>query len=302
LASKTQLERLREAERELETQLIKLRKRIRLAERGENRRIKDADKYIARTNKLIAKTNREQEKIQEKQLAKLERFLGDTFETLGEAREALTQQTRKATKRERLAFLTVEKEKQLKRGHVKAAERIEREITGAKLNANKQSYTIRQLSKIENQQVIDFLQDKRSFERVGLNYLKPNERITVSVPYRYFDSDGKTHTARAVGRKVFQSWPQLQAHINNKYFGAKQDSYTEDWLGSIEIIKFPDEYQYKIERGRQTDVKNTRRVRVRKYVAEEKRKFKQVERAKRNKLKAENKELKRQLKAQKKGR
>jgi len=293
LASKTQLERLREAERELETRLTKLRKQIRLAERGQNARIKDANKYITRTNKMIARSMREQSKIQEKELTKLEHFLGESFETLSEARLALTTQTRKATKRERLAYLTVEREKRLKRGQVKAAARIEREITGAVLKPERQSYTIRQLSKIENENILDFLTDKKTLSQIGTGYLLPNERITISVPYEYYDTDGRIHIGHARGKKVFQDWGGVQKYIEQGNSGigpAIQDGSIKslDWLARIEIIKFSDAYQAAIEKGRQTDTKNARRIRVRKYNADQKRALKQ-----------EIKSLKKQLKGRK---
>jgi hypothetical protein len=307
LASKTQLERWREAERELETQLTKLRKQIRLAEHGQNARIKDANKYITRTNKMIARSMKEQSKIQEKELAKLEHFLGESFETLSEARLALSEQTRKATKRERLAYLTVEREKRLKRGQVKAAARIEREITGAVLRPERQAYTIRELSKIENQNIIDFLTDKKTLSEIGTGYLLPNERITISVPYEYLDTDGRIHIGHGRGKKVFQDWAGVQKYIEQGNSGigpAIQDGSIKslDWLARIEIIKFSDAYQAAIEKGRQTDIKNNRRIELRKHFAKKKRKEKaktrEKERALKAQIKAQAKEIK-QLKGRK---
>lgn len=304
MANKTAIQKLRESERDLESQLAKLRARISKAERGENKRIKDANRYIARTLRNIERTSRAQERLQERELEKLERFLGETFESVTEAREALSKQTRKATKRERLSEALKLRSRETKRG-AREAERLERESGAARLDPQKPSYTIRQLSRLENQQVIDFLSDKKTFHNVGLNYLQPNERITVSVPYKYIGTDGKQHTGYGIGRKVFRSWDELQLYIRVQYFDGFPES--EEWLGRIEIIKFPTEYQYAIEKGRQQDVKNTRRKGVRKMFSDRKREAKKKDKArsdeklaKKNvqlaKERAKNKELKRQLK------
>jgi len=300
LASKTALQRLRESERELESQLAKLRRQISTAERGENKRIKDANRYIARTLRTIERTSRAQERLQEKELSKLERFLGETFETVGEAREALSKQTRKATKREKLSEAL-----RLRQRPSKAAQReatkLEREVKGQKLDPNRLKYSIRQLSEIEHQQVIDFLSDKKTFQSVGLDYLQTDERITVSVPYEYMGTDGRHHTGYGVGRKIFRTWDELQAYIRVQYFSESPNE--EDWLGQIEIIKFPSEYEYRVERGRQTDTKNTRRKAVKKMFTERVKKAalkaKASEKRKVAKLKEQNKELKRQLKGRK---
>jgi hypothetical protein len=303
LARKTALEQLREAERELETQLRALRERIAVAERGENKRIKDANKYIARTLKGIAKYSREQEKLKEKELEKLERFLGETFESVEEAREAVQKQTRKATQREKQAHaLTLRKkatevksEKQAERLRKEAAQ-FERESRGEKLDPKKPSYKVRQLSEAEHQSVVDFLTDKKTFNDAGLGYLQPNERITVSVPYRYFGTDGRVHTGHALGRRLFQNWQQFQAYLIS-YIG--EDS-TDEWLGSIEIIKFEGTYDWRVERGKQTDVINKRRkdLNEKRKVRERGIKAKERERSAKQKakLQAENKELKRKLK------
>ena len=265
MATKTLLTRLRESERELESQLAKLRSQIREVKRGENKRIKDANRFIDRTLRKIEHANKAQEKLQEKELTRLERFLGETFETVGEAREALGRQTRKATKREKLSEALRLRQRPSKRAQHEA-ERLEREVRGQKLDPNRLKYSIRQLSEIEHQQVIDFLSDKRTFQSVGLDYLQPDERITVSVPYDYMGADGRRHTGYGVGRKIFRTWDELQAYIRVQYFSEAPDD--ADWLGKIEIIKFPSEYEYKIEKGRQTDTKNTRRKAVRKMYSD----------------------------------
>ena len=249
---------MRESERELAARLESLRRKIVVAERGENKRIKDANKYIAKTLKNIARTSREQEKIQEKELEKLERFLGESFETLEEARSALGTQTRKATKREKLSEALRLRQSKSPIAQRQAV-RLEREVSGRKLDTRKPAYTIRQLSELEHQQVIEFLSDKQSFDKVGLDYLQPNERITVSVPYTYIDGNGRRKTGYGIGRKVFKSWTDLRAYIIRQYFGDEIDTDTEDWLGRIEIIKFPTEYQYAIEKGRQDDATKVRR-------------------------------------------
>ena len=64
MATKTLLTRLRESERELESQLANLRSQIREVKRGENRRIKDANKYIARTLLTIERTSKAQERLE----------------------------------------------------------------------------------------------------------------------------------------------------------------------------------------------------------------------------------------------
>lgn len=264
MANKTALERLRESERELSAQLDKLRSQIRKVEKGENKRIKDANRYIARTLRNIERTTAAQEKVQEKELEKLERFLGESFETLEEARQALGQQTRKATKREKLSEALRLRARGTKTA-AKKAEFFERSAGAARLDVKKPAYTIRQLSALENQQVLDFLTDKKTFHNIGLGYLEPNERITVSVPYKYIGTDGKEHTGYGIGRKVFKSWDELQAYIRVQYFNETPGA--EDWLGKIEIIKFPSDYEYQREKGRQQDVRNTRRVAVKKMYA-----------------------------------
>ena len=300
MVTKTLLTRLRESERELESQLAKLRSQIREVKRGENKRIKDANRFIDRTLRKIEHANKAQEKLQEKELTRLERFLGETFETVGEAREALGRQTRKATKREKLSEALRLRQRPSKRAQHEA-ERLEREVRGQKLDPNRLKYSIRQLSEIEHQQVIDFLSDKRTFQSVGLDYLRPDERITVSVPYDYMGADGRQHVGYGVGRKIFRTWDELQAYIRVQYFSEAPDD--ADWLGKIEIIKFPTEYEYRIERGRQTDTKNTRRKAVRKMYSDRRKardkKRRAAENARAAKLKAENKELKRQLKGRK---
>jgi hypothetical protein len=271
LAKKTQLEILLEAEKKLTADLAKLRSQIRLAERGQNKRIKDTNKYIQRALKSIVRSTKQQEQIQEKELEKLERFLGESFETLAEAKEALQKQTRKATKREVLADLQLKKkqtEKQIQSAKTERAKKkaqtrvknLEAQISGRKLNPEKATYTVRQLSNIEKQNIIDFLTDKKSWSDIGNGYLKPNERITVSVPYRYIGTDGKKHTGRALGRKVFKSFAELQSYMV-RYMG--EDS-TEDFLGDIEIIRFNSNYEYDVERGKQTDVIEKRRKDVKK--------------------------------------
>lgn len=312
MVKKTQLEKLREAERELSAQLGKLRSQIAAAEKGLNKRIKDANKYIARTNRIIAKTAREQERIQEKELAKLERFLGETFETVQEARQALVKQTAKPTKREKLAYLQTEKQKlevsasksksekqrTLKRKQIAA---IEREIEGRKLDPSKPTYKVRQLSDLEKQRILDFLTDRKSWNEIGTGYLQPNERITVSVPYRYYGPDGRQHIGHALGRRIFRDWAAFQAYLIS-YIG--EDS-TEDWLGDIEIIKFENEYNYRVERGRQTDTIHKRRKEVKALLKGREKKLKEkiraTERKKQEKLKEQNRKLKAKLKGRKRG-
>jgi len=275
LARKTQIEILREAEKKLASDLSRLRKQIKSAERGENTRVKNANKYIAKTLKAIEKTSREQEKIREKELSKLEKFLGDSFETLTEARQALVKQTAKPTKREYLAEAlnlrkkaessSSAKEKQRK---IKLAESYERAGTGKKLDPKKPVYKVRQLSELEEQSIIDFLTDRKTFNEVGLGYLADNERITVSVPYQYYGTDGRTHKARALGRRIFRDWKAFQAYL----ISYMTDDVTEDWIGEIEIIKFDDEYTYRVQRGRQTDQIHDRRKAVKKLFREREKK------------------------------
>lgn len=274
MARTSELERLRKAERELAAELGKLRARISAAEKGENKRIKDANRYIARTLKRIDRSTREQEKLQERELEKLERFLGETFESVGEAREALQKQTRKATKREKQAEALRLRSKAQRTGSENQRKRLEREAfrLEGKLNPTQRTYTIRQLSEYENETITEFLRDNKSWAEVGEGFLKDNERITVSVPYRYYDTDSRMHTGRALGRKVFRSLKELQAYM---MYGNSGDPYVgqlDEWLGDIEIIKFPDEYAYHKERGRQTDVINARRKAVKKLNTERKRK------------------------------
>lgn len=300
MAHRTVLAQLRQSERELESQLAKLRLQIRKAERGENTRIKDANKYIARTLRTIGRANKEQEKLREKELVKLERFLGESFESLGEAREALGKQTRKATKREKLAEALRLKSRGGER-NVRYAEKLEREAMGRTLDPNKPKYTIRQLSAFENQQVIEFLTDKKTFQKVGLDYLKENERITVSVPYKYIGTDGREHTGYGIGRKMFRSWDDLQRYIRVQYFS--ESPGTEEWLGHIEIIKFPNGYQYALEKGRQTDARRDRKKAVKKMftnrIKEAKKKARIGAEKRVTKERAKVKELKRQLKGRK---
>jgi hypothetical protein len=311
LAKTTQLDKLRAAERKLASDLTALRAKIKAAERGENKRVKDANKYIARTLKMVEKTRAQQEQIQEKELAKLERFLGESFETLSEARSALVKQTAKPTKREKLAFLSVEKEHaeqaakrakapEQKKRSLRRAAQIDLEITGRKLNPEKKSYKVRQLSEAESQSVLDFLTDKKTFSDAGLGYLKPNERITVSVPYRFYGPNGREHMGRAIGRKVFRNWAEFQAYLMSYI----SEDETEDWLGDIEIIKFPDLESYKIRRGKQTDIIIQRRKDVTALRKGREKKMKQKARASAEKKLAKEKEKNRQLKLklkQKKG-
>jgi hypothetical protein len=121
------------------------------------------------------------------------------------------------------------------------------------------------LSKLENQQVIDFLSDRKTFQNVGLNYLQPNEYITVNVPYCYIDKNGKVKTARAVGRKVFKNWNELQNYINAKYI---DEFTTEEWLGNIEIVKFETQYDYAVTRGKQRDLNTKHRKERKAYFKE----------------------------------
>jgi hypothetical protein len=310
---KTQFEQLREAESKLASDLAALRSRIRKAEAGENKRIKNVNKYIDRTNRDIAKFTREQEKIQEKELERIEKFLGDTFEDIFEAREALSKETRKLTKREELAYKQTQKRKleesaarskseKERARKTKQAAAIGRQIEGRKLDPNKPSYKIRQLSELERQNVLDFLTDKKTYNQVGIGYLKPNERITVSVPYRYIGTDGKYHQGRALGRKIFRDWAAFQAYL----IGYMGEDSTEEWLGDIEVIKFPEEYNYRVERGRQTDVINKRRKDVKKMFSEKekaaKKKARESEKNKQAKLLAKKNAQIKQLKDKLKGR
>jgi hypothetical protein len=305
-AKKSQLQILRESESQLEAQLLKLRQRIASAERGENKRIKDALKYIARTNRTIARTSAAQERIQEKELEKLEKFLDESFESVQEAREALAKQTRKATTKERTLFLQYEIQKEKSKAektksanqkvkHQRKAASLERELTGSKLDPSKK-YSVRKLSEIENQKLLDFMSDKLSFDKLGDGYLLEGEVITVSVPYKYIDGNGRIKTQRAVGRKVFRNWHELRAYIYS-YWDNDPDS--EDWFGDIEILKFEEDYQYRIARGKQVDT-NTRNRRERKaYFNERARVARAKHKAEITTLKQENKKLKKQLKGRK---
>lgn len=317
MARKTALEQLRESEKQLQTQLRDLRSKIRIAERGENKRIKNTNKYIAKALREIEKTRQATERIQEKELSKLEKFLGESFESLTEARSAFKQQTKKATEREKLAFLTVEKEKLIKSAEksksekqrkrtLKRAEAIEREITGRKLDVNNPSYTVRQLSSKENQAILDFLTDKKTFIDVGNGYLQDGEVITIRIPYHYKGLDGRLHTDYAIGRKLIHNWFELQRYL---MMYITEDS-TEDWLGGIEVIKMPSSYtaeEHAIIRGRDKDRTRARKKAVKKMFTEreskKRKEFKQKERerskARETKLKQQNKELKKQLKGRK---
>ena len=305
MANKTALQRLRESERELESQLVKLRAQISKAERGENKRIKDANRYIARTLRNIERTSKAQEKLQEKELEKLERFLGETFESVSEAREALSKQTRKATKREKLSEALRQRNKGSKRGQLEAT-RLEREVSGTKLNPERTKYTIRELSAIQKQNIVDFVSDRKSFTEVGNNYLRGNERLVMSYPFEYYGPDGKLHSGRSNTYKVFKDWNALYSWLqygNSGDTGEPAIDSPEERLGSIQILRFDSEYDAKVERGRQTDIRNKRRKDVKKLLAERRKKDKQKARASANeklaKEKAKNKELKRQLKGRK---
>jgi hypothetical protein len=317
LAKTTKLEALRESERLLQAELIRLRERIAAAEKGQNKRIKDALKYIANTNKQIARVNKVNDKLQEQELERLEKFLGETFETVDEARAAFLTQTTKPTSRELLAYRQTEKKREqelaskakteaAKKRHEKRAASLERAITGRKLDSSKPKYTVRQLSASEHQNVIDFLTDKKTFNDAGMDYLLPSERITVSVPYQYRGTDGRLHNGHALGRRVFTDWNKFQAYlITYMKPGENGEGETyEEWLGDIEVIKFPDEYSYRVDRGKQTDVINKRRKDVQQMFSKRERerrkkavnKARMSERAKLAKAKAKHKEQIRKLK------
>ena len=298
MARKTQLEQLRESERLLASELTRLRQRIKAAETGENKRIKDTQRYIARVNKTIAKTQAKQAAAQEKELEKLERILGETFESVTEARSAFRKQTSKPTKREVLAYQQTERKRELeaakkatteksKKRHLRRAENLERQIESRKLDHKKHSYSVRDLSAKENAAVLDFLTDKKMFIDVGKNYLQDNERIIISVPYHYKGTDGRTHTDRALGHKVLNNWSDLQRYLLS-YFD--EDS-TEEWLGSIQVMKMPSTYtdrDHKIIKARDKDRREARIKEVKKMYADrdKTRRKKEREAAKERKQKA----------------
>jgi hypothetical protein len=99
---------------------------------------------------------------------------------------------------------------------------------------------------------------------------------------------------------VFRNWAEFQAYLMSYI----DEDETEDWLGDIEIIKFPDVESYKIQRGKQTDMINQRRKDVKALLKGREKKMKQKARASAEKKLAKEKEKNRQLKLklkQKKG-
>lgn len=314
MPKKTALQKLQESEKLLANELAKLRANIRAVKSGQNKRVKDANKYIAKTLKEIAKQRKEQEQIQEKELDKLEKFLGESFDTIKDARKAFAKQTKAPTERERLAYLQTEKKHALvsaekastskqKRKLSRKVEQLEREITGAKLRPEKLKYKVRELSAKENKAVFDFLTDKKSFIDVGKGYLQPDERITISVPYRYKGLDGRMHTDHAIGRKIIHSWRDLQFYLMSY---ADEDS-TEDWLGAIEIIKMPSSYsssEHTINRAIDKDRTTKRKKEVKRHFEKKesakRKEVKMKERAKGRAREAKLKEQIKQLKGRKK--
>lgn len=285
MAHKTKLEILRESERLLSAELTRLRQRIKAAEAGENKRIRNTVKYIAKTNREIARASKLQAQMQEQELERLEKFLGESFENIYEARQAIATQTRKATKKELLSEAARIRAKEPKSKSLKQRKRLEQEATryerealGKRLSPTKAKYSIRKLSEMEQQRVLDFLSDKHTFNQLGEGYLQPGEVITVSVPYQYRGGDGRIHTARSTGKKVYTSWDAFYAYINTYNDGLAE---SEDWLGDIEVMKFPSEYDYKVDRGRSIDQNEKHEKERKAYFKEKERKRKTKEKEKR---------------------
>lgn len=245
----------------MDAELRLLRSVIRAAERGENKRVKNTARFLARKGRELERVAREQEKLQEQELTRLEKFLGETFETLSEARRAEKKDTRKATKKEILSESQRLREKARRTTSEKQrvklerqARRFERESGKHPLLPSVNSYSIRDLSAFEKQSIIDFLNDKKTFNQVGIGYLQQNETLALSIPYRYRGLDGAMHKAYAQGYKIIDSWPKLYSYIMG-YLDEDKNDYedVENWLGEIKIIKFQNRHDQIMERARQSD-------------------------------------------------
>lgn len=263
---------LRESERILSRELRELRVRIREAQRGERSRVKNVNKYIERTNREIRKYVAQQEVLREKEIAKLEKFLGDEFSSLTQARKAFKLQTAKPTKKELLNEIVKAK----KRGHTAKARKLEIESGVARLDSKKPSYTIRQLTALEKRNVQSFVTDSKRFGELFSGYLDKDEVITVSVPYKYKGTDHRIHTERALGRRgrVFTNWQQFYAYLTAYYHDMDSDD-DDAWFESIEIVKFPSDYDAGLAKARQTDKIEARHKELKRQDKEARKKIKQ---------------------------
>lgn len=291
MASRTKLETLRRLENDLAGELKRLRAVIKAAERGENRRIKNAASYLKRKGRELERVAKEQEKIQDQELTRLEKFLGESFESLTEARSAFQKQTRKTTKKEIQSEAQRLHSKAEQTSSEKQRRRYEseaRRLEGKKrLSPSRNKYSIRQLSDEQKQTVLSFLRDEKSFNSIGQNWLQPNEKLGISVTYRYRGPDGRMHTGRAqgpVGRKVINSWSELYLYL--QHYADNESENLDEWLGNIEIIRFPNATEQRISRAKQKDELIARHEKMREYYKEKEQKRIDKERAKQARIEA----------------
>lgn len=277
MAHKTKLETLREIEAQLSKELKRLRATIRAAERGENARIKDTNKYIARQTRAITRAMKESEKIREQELERLEKFLGESFETLEEARKSFAKSTSKLVGKNLNKFLEQEAEKRKhkteKQRQRRAIARIKKErererniISGTGETGINYGPTVRELNPDEKQRIIDFITDRNEWDSSGPPWrLKPGEKLTLNVTYKYRGLDGQLHTARTFGKKVVNSWEELRVYINT--YNDDSES-VDEWIGDMQVMMFPSQYSHTIAKSKQNVEQDTRREAVHKMFQE----------------------------------
>lgn len=271
MARKTQLEILRGIEKQLSEELTRLRALIRAAERGENKRIKDSNKYIAKQLRSIERTTKASEKIREQELEKLEKFLGESFETLEEARSSFSKSTSKLVGKTLNKFLDTERQKRLaarerireRKKQREIEEHPERGISGFERTKTQIGPTVRKLRPNEAQRVLDFITDRRDWNTSQPWKLQPSEKLGITVTYRYHaanDPFGRLHTGRAFGLKFVNSWEELREYINTY---AEADNYgdsdtLDEWIGDMQVVLFPSAHQAKLEKAGERVDRNKR--------------------------------------------